>query len=91
MNIWFGPKGSTLGSLNQYVYFNWADATPTQYKRWLIASTPTEGYITGYADDGTTGNIKIDARGNSYFNAGNVGIGTTSPANKLHVNENIGC
>ena len=32
-----------------------------------------------------TENVRIDAGGNSWFNGGNVGIGTTSPSSKLHV------
>jgi len=33
-----------------------------------------------YKNDGTTKSISINAAGNSYFNGGDVGIGTTSPA-----------
>ena len=38
----------------------------------------------------TTQSVKINANGNSYLNGGNVGIGTTSPAAKLHVDDSVG-
>ena len=39
----------------------------------------------GNSGDGTV-SVRINAQGNSYFNGGNVGIGITSPQDKLHVN-----
>jgi hypothetical protein len=36
-------------------------------------------------NNGGTDKIYLDAAGSSYFNGGNVGIGTTSPATKFHV------
>jgi hypothetical protein len=38
-----------------------------------------------YETTGTTQNVFVSAGGNSYFNGGNVGIGTTTPSYKLDV------
>ena len=37
-------------------------------------------------DDSTNQTVKIEANGDSFFNGGDVGIGTTSPSEKLEVN-----
>ena len=43
-----------------------------------------DGFLQLVQDEGTVG-VSFDASGNSYFNGGNVGIGTTSPAAHLHL------
>jgi hypothetical protein len=64
----------------------------------IVCSPNTAGkntfqLATNAADDAslimksnTTTKVNIQANGTSYFNGGNVGIGTSSPANLLHIN-----
>jgi hypothetical protein len=40
-------------------------------------------------NSGTSNTVRLHTSGDSYFNGGNVGIGTTSPSEKLHVQGNV--
>ena len=50
---------------------------------FLSSGTGGEAEMKMYSDGVLKADINAD--GNSYFNGGNVGIGTTSPTEKLHV------
>ncbi|WP_422008449.1 hypothetical protein [Roseivirga pacifica] len=52
-----------------------------------IANSGNDGELHIYASNLST--VKIDGNGNSYLNGGNVGIGITSPDEKLEVNGTI--
>jgi hypothetical protein len=83
--LYIGPSGSTDGVLSTSVYFDWASAIPASFHRWLVFGNDSTGYIYGYADDGSTINTKISAVTSSFFNVGNLGIGTTTPEVKLDI------
>ncbi len=69
---------------NRYIRFK----APNGEERFefYTGGTGNASRLSMYADDGTTEGARIQSAGKSWFNGGNVGIGTSSPSNKLDVN-----
>ena len=68
---------------NRYIRFK----APNGEERFQFytGGTGNASILGMYTLDGTTKTVQIAAGGTSYFNAGNVGIGTTSPSSLLHL------
>ena len=68
---------------NRYIRFK----APNGEERFQFytGGTGNAAVLNMYSSDGTTRNVQIAGGGTSYFNGGNVGIGTTSPNAKLNV------
>lgn len=75
---------SGVNDVDRYVRFKASNGE----KRFdfYMGGTGNASSLGMYTSDGTTKNVQISAGGTSYFNAGNVGIGTTSPGYKLEIN-----
>jgi hypothetical protein len=74
---------SGVNDVDRYIRFKASNGE----KRFdfYVGGTGNASSLGMYTSDGTTKNVQISAGGTSYFNAGNVGIGTTAPTYKLHV------
>ena len=67
----------TLHLVNRHV--------PHNYFHQLYVNQASNASSYSMYDSSGVDNIKIRANGYTYFNGGNIGIGTTSPANLLHI------
>ena len=81
LEVYGGTSGTN--DVDRYVRFKASNGE----KRFdfYMGGTGNASSLGMYTSDGTTKNVQISAGGTSYFNAGNVGIGTTSPDSKLEV------
>jgi hypothetical protein len=82
--VYGGSSG--VNDVDRYIRFKASNGE----KRFdfYVGGTGNASSLGMYTSDGTTKNVQISAGGTSYFNAGNVGIGTTTPTyGKITVTE----
>jgi len=81
LEVYGGNSGTN--DVDRYVRFKASNGE----KRFdfYMGGTGNASSLGMYTSDGTTKNVQIAAGGTSYFNAGNVGIGTASPNRQLSI------
>ena len=81
----FEVYGGSTGTndIDRYVRFKASNGE----KRFdfYIGGTGNASVLNMYSSDGTTKGVQIASGGTTYFNGGNIGIGTTSPTGKLNI------
>ena len=85
LEVYGGSSG--VNDVDRYVRFKASNGE----KRFdfYVGGTGNASMFNMYTSDGTTKNVQIASGGTSYFNGGNVGIGTISPGAKLDVQGTI--
>ena len=79
-------RGLTISRSNQYASLNIYKANTTNQIVYLgTGSSGADDDAILQLFDEATEKVRIFTAGNSWFNGGNVGIGTTSPSTTLHV------
>ena len=83
LEVYGGNSGND--DIDRYVRFKASNGE----KRFdfYVGGTGNASIFNMYTSDGTTKNVQIASGGTSYFNGGDVGIGTPSPDRKLHVKD----
>ncbi len=86
-NIGIGTSSpSSHLTLHGNMRFNTTNADGNEQRALFNVGGSADPFsITGYKADATTVGMVLNSGGVSYFNGGNVGIGTSSPSQKLHV------
>ena len=82
-------RGLTISRSNQYASINIYKANTTNQIVYLgTGSSGTDDDTILQLFDEATEKVRIFTAGSSWFNGGNVGIGTTSPTSLLHLSSN---
>ncbi len=87
--IYFPNHNLTIGTKSGTYYHNSLNLKPGGSDSGVLYSTLR--LFTANSPDSHTEKIRITTNGNSFFNAGKVGIGTDNPSDKLTVNGTVKC